>query len=437
MNLDYYYDKVIKEIKCTSDSEQFIATGLTCNIDTVFKLEKLHVKSKYIEVLRLPETIKDLDDFAQTIAYHSIKECGAEYTYDIPVVFEWAKNNYKSEMKIGGTGAQAANALSAIGRKVLFHCPELNYNVAALLEEKNIYIPLDKLVKPSEGLNSRLPNQHYIFEVNKQTKISFKDKTIFCNRENRIMIRPEEELFIDNKYFDYIEKNTDKITSILISGFNAANSFKELNEKLTVIEEKICRLKNIKPNMQVYVENGDSNIPGFKEKMFWGITKFADIVGMNENEFEYIADIEGIMIDYKKVDELVEGIRKIYLKMEKVSCFVVHTRDYTIGVTRKNSNIFKLRDSIIAGNLFATCRAATGKFSSFKELVEIAENTDFSKEGCEAVHSLFDDGKIQENLCGLLNNNINFTLIPTKILEIPVCTVGLGDSFVAGYLSLT
>ena len=435
MKVNKYFEDVISIIKNESLNEKFIATGLTCNIDIVFEVDEINIDSEYDNSLLLPKKIESLNDFAKTIIYHSINTCGAEYTYDVPEVFEWAKLNYTHQVKIGGTGAQAANALSSIGRKIIFHCPELDDKVVELLKEDNIYIATDILLKPSEAINNNLPNKHYIFEVNKNTKINFKYNSVYCRRENRIMIRPEETLFIDERYFDYIETHLDNISSILISGFNATNTLKELDNKLLLIKERVSKIKKIQPNVKIYVENGDSNISGFKERIFWGITAFADIIGMNENEFEYIAKLEGIEVNYTKADELIEGIKNIYNKMSNVSCFVVHTRDYTIGLTCKE-NIYKLRDSIIAGNLFATCRAATGEFSSFDELVRITANTEFSKTGCEALNNLINKNLIKQDLCGWLNNEIAMTLVPTKILELPVCTVGLGDSFVAGFLSI-
>ena len=97
---------------------------------------------------------------------------------------------------------------------------------------------------------------------------------------------------------------------------------------------------------------------------------------------------------------------------------ILHTKDYSMYVGEKIG--YDITQGLMLGNLLATTKALFGFYGSFCHIEEVL-SLPMSIKGLEHKGAI-DSHSWQDEVI----------LVPTKYIENPTCTIGLGDSFVAG-----
>lgn len=109
MNVDCFYAIALgeSENKSIIYKDKYFLTGLASNIDYVTHLENEYVKNKCLDKNFNDEVvIENQKHFYSALCSYISTGRGDELFVDNNEIFEWMKNEFSWEIKIGGTGAQ-------------------------------------------------------------------------------------------------------------------------------------------------------------------------------------------------------------------------------------------------------------------------------------------------------------------------------------------
>ena len=145
---------------------------------------------------------------------------------------------------------------------------------------------------------------------------------------------------------------------------------------------------------------------------------YVDIVSMNEEELEYTLKMYDLPIDTEDIFSCVGGAEYIREKFGIQKGVIVHTKDYSMYVGEEiEADIEK---GLILGNMLATAKAISGWYGTKEQIGEILK-LPLSERGMKFKKSIGEKG-----LMGRV------VLVPSRYIDKPKYTIGLGDSFVAG-----
>jgi ADP-dependent phosphofructokinase/glucokinase len=157
---------------------------------------------------------------------------------------------------------------------------------------------------------------------------------------------------------------------------------------------------------------------------------------MNEDELAMLAGLNGI--DSKPIlemDSVAIADAAISLCNDSGLCrMIVHTREFVVSVSCMNDDDPEI--IIEAMNFGAGCAAAfacSGKLADRNTLLEIASEipeSEFGKKENAKLAQYVEDKWNCSTVCGI-RDSYQVTIVPTRICDEPVSTVGLGDTISA------
>lgn len=323
--------------------------------------------------------------------------------YDTKILDLFA-SRFSYNVTIGGTCPRAAIAMNILGYKSDLHLVVMNDKIRNLIPSNINYICSNK--KTSYDI-------HLIFQYPKNVHIKINDIEITTKRENRIIIGNNNENSIMNLSQEYFDKYAKNSKVLMISGFNTMTDINLLKKRLAFVKKNIENLEKTK----IYYEdacfiNEEAN-QLCKDILF----EHVDIFSFNEDELINYSNRDINLLDPK---EVYENIEKLYSKF-KVDTLVVHSKYWAIAYGK---NAIKYLACLKGGITMATTRFRFGdKFKNKEQYIE----TDNLKDGLIEKEFSYKFNELAKNkaLC-----------IPSvEVLEKDVTTVGLGDSFVGGFVS--
>jgi ADP-dependent phosphofructokinase/glucokinase len=184
------------------------------------------------------------------------------------------------------------------------------------------------------------------------------------------------------------------------------------------VKEHVRKYKENNPQGIVYFEDAHYHNKDIRRHCQEELYRECDIVCLNEEEL--VDTLQALDFEIHEADILscVEGavfIRKHFGVKKGV---VVHTANYAMYVGEQLH--VDIEKGLICGNLLATGKTVTGWYADLPQIGDLLEK-DLSKRGLEDLQKVADS---QYADC--------VTLVPTKYIDKPKYTIGLGDSFVAG-----
>ena len=158
--------------------------------------------------------------------------------------------------------------------------------------------------------------------------------------------------------------------------------------------------------------------PEVKELLFKRLVPYADIIGTNEEELVAQNEKYGVHTDIEDIGSVLEGIEAL-IERYKAHGVVLHTKDYSLyyGQELKGVDIEK---GLTIGNLMSGTRARIGKYGTIEECRE------------SLALSLSPTGLAFHEELERLKPERQAVLVPSRYLEHPKYTIGLGDTFVSG-----
>jgi len=403
--------------------------GYTSNLDVV-----LHWNiDKYNEILdhflkeepsaKEGDTIANMEDFARITSAYLLRGIGGNFDITDIEVCNYLKENFTSEFALGGTCAQGAAAYGTLGFPVNVHITDACKEVSEMMnQEGTTVVKENKMVSIMEGTSTEEPVYHFILQFRKDDKLRILGKEIPIPFSNRLILfydTVHKIVPIKKEFLDFWNNNREmEPSSYSISGFDAIIDEKIMEERLQELEPHLKGMKEKYPEMILYFEGAfymNSKVKAMASKVF---CKYADILGMNEEELQEQIQRLGKTIDDRKIEEIIKGLDLIFSNYPAKG-IVLHTKDYSMyyGVKIQGVNI---EQGLTTGNIMSATRARIGKYGTLAECRETLE-LPLSKTGVKFAEEI---AKIETDK--------EIIIAPSRYLEYPKYTIGLGDTFVSG-----
>ncbi len=362
MNKNYHtlYKKVLdSRIK----THTIAVYGIT-NYDDVFTISK--------ETLEKIKINKIFDDIASRILKN---KSYTEYNRDIDLINEAIVKlkavPLKEKVILGGNAGNISIALSALGNKAHLNIKRATSDMVKQLNSLGI-----ASVKSSSSESAH----HLIVQVREDS--------------DRFIISPDYGIN-EPELVDFVDKACD------FSIYSGAH----LDAKSESVQtELLKRVKNISRNSKLYIELGSGSRMARDNCL--KVSRYADIVGMNEVELKTMTGIS----------DIPGGASEFYKKhMKDNSILIVHTMTGSLAVSKKPVKDISLAQ--VLGHLSGTSRFMSGKYTGIREM-----------------KNMF--GKIElHNTLTPAKSELNMSWVPGIKHSEEGLAVGSGDGYVAGFVT--
>ncbi|MCS3901087.1 ADP-specific phosphofructokinase [Methanococcus voltae] len=418
--------------------------------------------NKVIENMEIyPREIKTVEEFLARL----ILAMKSGKPVEIPLISadlspkfkKWLENLKFNEERIGGQVGIIANLLSILNLdKIVAYTPLLSQKQSEMFENKgshtNIYYP----VSTNEGdivlknINKAHKNDetkiNRIFEY-KEFSFEFDNKKIEVPRANRLILasRPENlRINIPDETKTGLSELGKNIDCAIVSGYQ---SIKEQYSDGKTDEyyfkravEDINLLKSKNPNLKVHLEFASVQNPKLRKQIVEYLYSVVDCAGLDETEIANILNSVGYselsekILKNSKIEDVIEG-SKIVLENYNLEMIQIHTIYYIMFICKKiedkaknDIKIAQLKKSLEFATILASTKAKNGLITSIEDL-KMGLETPYNQYGDLLRNLVY---KINESTSEITYNDYNIVLVPSRLVNNPKSTVGLGDTISSG-----
>ncbi|MCQ1536193.1 ADP-specific phosphofructokinase [Methanosarcina sp. KYL-1] len=376
---------------------------------------------------------------------------------------EWLKEHLGFDYaRMGGQAGIITNLLSRLGlEKVVAYVPWLSEEQAGYFaESENLLHPALEggkllLKHPREAFRPGIESKvNWILEYSKDLNVSCGGSTFKVPRDNRLIIssRPKWlRLDMDREVYSRLD-SLGPLDGAILSGYQMikeeyedGSTYKDYVESSVRVIEK---LKALNPELRIHVELTsiqnrvirkailEEIVAGHVHSLGLDTVEVANalnVLGYEELSYAVIRKGEtGIMSLYEGAVRLLED-----LDLERVH---VHCLGYFICTLAKGHplTLKDHRDSLLFSSALAATQALTGRIESLED-VEAGLKVPVSDRGLEdlANFKLYCTGR---KFCSpdefsygyIYGPDHDAVIIPSKVVEKPKATVGIGDAISAG-----
>jgi len=420
---------LLKRTKDRRDRGILTAMGYTSNLDILCDFD-VNILNDLLEKesdvddpgrLKPAKIITSGKDLAETMAYFCINGIGGEV--DIENTGEVTRAfNCKNGM--GGTAVQAALALAEVGGDSLVHLTDDSKEVCDLLRSPCIYVPGKdgELYHTDSVSQSNEQELHFIIQFQKGDIVRIRDREYEIPVSNRLIltkITVNETVPFNDDYFRWIEDNASRVSSNVLSSFNCILDPDVLMDRIRYVKAHVDRYHKANPESIVYYEDAHYHDREIRKTVLESICPVVDIAGMNEEELSYtLKEMYGRDLDKGDIRSCIEGVEYLIDKLSIRKGVVIHTKDYGMYVGEHLDA--DIESGLIFGNILATAKAANGWYGSVEDIDRILKY-DLSPGGASF--------KDEVEKAGYSDRVV---IVPSRYIDKPKYTIGLGDSFVGG-----
>ena len=437
---DGLYASAFEKVKNGIGNAGRVLLAYNTNIDAIKylnsrDLEERVEKAGKEEVLRyseeLPEKITSVQQLLGSILWSVKRGKAAElFVESCPVRFYMKRWGW-DELRMGGQVGIMANLLGGVyGVPVIAHVPQISRLQAGLFKDGPIYVPKIengqlRLVHPKEFNADEESCIHFIYEFPRGfTVFDFE-----APRENRFIGSADDynpNLFIRTEFrknFDEISKNLDLA---IVSGLQALTKdnyrepFETIRGHLDVLNDR-----NVPAHLEFAFTPDETVRKAILDLLgnFWS-------VGLNEVELASIMEVIGEkrlaekLLANDPVDPI--AVTEAMLKLAErtgVKRIHFHTYGYYLALTDYKGEF--VRDALLFAALAAAAKAKLGDVHSIDDIVK-AMKVPVNEKVKPVEEALAKEYGMEKGLAEVDGYQLAF--VPTKIVEKPKSTVGIGDT---------
>ncbi|QGH36232.1 ADP-dependent glucokinase [Gracilibacillus salitolerans] len=421
------YNNMDKAINHRQSNNKMPAMGYTSNLDVLcdFNVDIINdLLEEYMEEelsqMKPAKVINTMEDFIRTVVYFCREGIGGEVDIADTKLIE---HIFPTKYGMGGTATQGAMALAAIECPSLVHLTDDSKEVCDILDSPYIYTISSNgdLIHTNQVSQQVEQEIHFILQFKKGDSIHLKDESFEIPSSNRLIITKitvNETVPFSKPYFQYIEDNAKQISSNVLSSFNAIKYTDVLMERLNFVKQHIKKYRSNNPSGIVFFEDAHYHSDQVKKQCMETIYAEVDIVCMNEEELDQILKIYDFPINIDDIISCVEGVKFIKEHLNIQKGVIVHTKDYSMYVGEDLQS--DIESGLIYGNMLATTKAIFGSYGSKQQIEKTLELP------------LSEIGMKNKEIISNSSYHNKAVIVPTKYIDKPKYTIGLGDSFVAG-----
>jgi len=325
---------------------------------------------------------------------------GERFVLSSDIVERFAAH-FDVEITLGGTGVRAGIALDRIGVPTVQHLVSIDDNVRRLL-------PSSMRVVSSAERDTLDP--HLIVQYPEGATVRLVDATVTAPASNRLIFAndaPNREMAIAAALGDALAH----AAAFLVSGFNTMQDADLLQRRL---DDLVAAMTRLPPDALVYYEDA-----GFYRRELSGAVRGRlldriDVYGMNEDELQEYLDRA---VDLLDVDDVADALAEIHVLIP-ARALVVHTKYWAIAVGPEAGAHRAALDSAVRT---AATRYRLGDACTAADLDETARLP--RHPGGVAIVAAAEERLPATGVAAFVVD----TTAPT--------TIGLGDTFVGGFLA--
>ena len=423
-----YLNEIENDIAFCKESGHRIAFGYTSDLDIVFQYNSSVLNRLFerylteVPQIRAEDSIDGLDDLARVIAAYMTQGAGGEVDITDYSVCEYLTTELDGVYGLGGTCAQGAAALAAAGMPLIAHITDRCEQVCRLMDYPGLCAVRDgKQVPIMEVATDETPVYHLILQFTKGDTLVIGGKTYTVPCSNRLIMDYDtihKDLKVDPQFRSYLEEHAGEIISYNLSGFNAIIDTELVKQRLQEMGSHYRKIRERNPDCIFYLESAHYLSPQVKHLVYHTMADYVDILGMNEEELVVHTRECGQEIDNGNFSDVLRGL-ELVRERPGVKGIILHTKDYSMYFGDELKGIC-MEKGLTMGNLMAGTRARTGRYGTLQDLKDSLANP-LSEKGLHFAASLEQTG-LSKNAC----------LVPSRYMDRPKYTIGLGDTFVAG-----
>lgn len=433
MDIEEKYQKAFESLSeaCSLREKEnmYAALGYTSNLDLLceFKAETLNaLLGKYkgtltLEQMKPADKIRTEEELAESLVYYCLRGLGGEIDVENTGL---VKSIFPIQYGMGGTGAQAAMALAAVGCRSVVHLTDDSKEVCDILNLPQIYTVSreGRLIHTGEVAQTQEQEIHFIIQFKKGDVICLRDETAVIPASNRVMLTKvtvNEFVPLSAHYFRWVEDNADRVSSNVLSSFNCLLDADLLKERLEYVKEHVERYRKNNPKGIVFFEDAHYHSYEVRRLCLETICEAADILSLNEEELKYtLKEMYDFDVNIDDILSCIEGAQFIRSRFGIRKGVIVHTKDYAMYVGEPLEA--DIERGLMYGNMMATAKAMNGWYGTREQIAEVLK-LPLSPRGTENLKTVQESPYAGETV-----------LVPSKYIDRPQYTIGLGDSFIGG-----
>ena len=425
-----YLQQIPVDIKQYKASQKRLVFGYTSDLDIIveWNLETFRkILSEYLTeepAIKECDVIDSMESFARIVSFYMLKGLGGEIEITDRKVVNFLKERFTTHFALGGTCAQAATAFGTIGFPSIVHITDRSREVSRLMDGLGI-----EVVAPSgripilEGASDDLPVQHLILQYPKGARFNILGRECSTPISNRLIMdydKIHKFVPIDPNFLDYCETNAKDILAYSSSGFNAVIDPDIMTGLIEKLAKHYRKIKEQNPACIICLESAHYMSSKINDIVFERFADSIDLLGMNEEELFDFSHKHHIDVDLKDMNSIITSLEFLVEKYP-LAGVVLHTKDYAMYYGDDIEGV-DFTKGLTLGNLMASTRARIGRYGTYEECIEILQ-LPLSAVGVALSNQL---EKMQPRHLACL--------VPARYLEYPTYTIGLGDTFVAGFM---
>ena len=425
-----YYRQVLVDIDKYKSNNSRLAFGYASDLDVLIEWNAETFGKLLSEYLTEEPTIDECEaidsmaSLARIVSYYMIQGLGGEIEISNGEVVETLRRSFNTQFALGGTCAQGATALGTMGFPSIVHITDRSKEVCRLMDGWGIEV-IDHTGRISimQGARDDPPVQHLILQYPKGASIKVLGREYIAPVSNRIIMdydRIHKYMPIDACFLEYCEKNAKDILAYSTSGFNSIVDMNVMANLIEALSRHYLKVKKMNPDCIIYLESAHYMSSKINNIVYERFADSVDLLGMNEEELYGFTQKAGMDTD---LDDLESVLASLVFVLEKYPLMgiVLHTKDYAMYYGSDIEGV-DLTRGLTLGNLMASTRARIGRYGTYQECGETLA-LPLSPVGI-AFHEQLE--KIQ--------SHHPVYIVPARYMEQPTFTIGLGDTFVAGFM---
>ncbi|MDQ1138053.1 ADP-dependent phosphofructokinase/glucokinase [Microbacterium sp. SORGH_AS 1204] len=325
---------------------------------------------------------------------------GERFVLSSEIVERFAAH-FETEITLGGTGVRAGIALDRIGVPTVQHLVSIDDNVRRLL-------PASMRIVSSATHDTLDP--HLIVQYPEGATVALADGAVTAPASNRLIFAndaPNREMAIAHDLGDALAD----AAAFLVSGFNTMQDAALLERRL---DDLAAAMRRLPVDALVYYEDA-----GFYQRELSALVRARlldriDVYGMNEDELqEYLAR----QVDLRSPHDVTAALAEVHALIP-ARALVVHTKYWAIAVGPAAA---RHREALKSAVRTAATRYRLGDACSAADVDDTARLPRHA--GGEAVVRAAESG-------------LGATGVPAFVVDTAhPTTIGLGDTFVGGFLA--
>jgi ADP-dependent phosphofructokinase/glucokinase len=353
--------------------------------------------------LASPGAVTSERDLVVSILGYVARGGGGEHFVASAPALETFARRFPHRTTLGGTSVRAAIVLDRLGVPSTLHLVSVNDTVRRLLPATCDYIS-------SGDTDTYYP--HLIVQYDRGLRVRTGDLDITAPLPNRL-IYVNDPANSSMALADDLGARLRDADVFLISGFNAMRDERLLDERLAALR---AHMRHLPPGAVTYYEDAAFHEPALSQRVRDALLDVIDVYGLNEDEMQTYL---GHPVDLLSVDEVRRALTAVHALIP-VPTLVLHTRFWSAAVGERAGDLAAALD---LGTLMAATRYSHGDDVTDRDI-------DLMRRRPRRPEARAFAAALEERMGGTVRCVPGFALN----VDNPT-TVGLGDTFVGGFLA--